>query len=276
MAANPNGGTSAGAEITKAAGGVVAALGGLVALILVCGAGALTLRAAPATGASVLEFVPQVPRDVLISLGVEVAALPAVFGVIYALTRAVDEADPPTESRRFGQNKRWWIFLVLAVVLPPLAPTAYATFAGVHRPWWLPAGAVVIAAIGFVLVFVATKLRQGLATECVASVPADEQDEHSLRRAWKSLNNVAAVSLLVALTTFPGSAYMVGSLPLQKAIVCIDTGERIKSYLLGEGANGTFVVQAKYGGILSLPAVHVLRVWSGPNIWHGDPKAKCP
>jgi hypothetical protein len=74
---------------------------------------------------------------------------------------------------------------------------------------------------------------------------------------------------------------VIGSLPLQKAVVRVDAGNPDIGYLIGDGSTGTFIVEAGSHHILTVPSDHVVRVWSGPNVWtyqHNAPTSatRCP
>jgi hypothetical protein len=248
-------------EFTKAAGQVIAGIGGVVALVVVMGAAVLIGRVSASTSASVLGIVPQVSEDVLIGFGVEVAVAPVAFGAIYAINRLVTSGAKPDD------NRRWGLPMVLLIVGPALCAWGYDAF--IRQGGNIPVrwgSLVLILLIGIGVVNAAWVMYDKIRTRAAE---------------WNSLPTVLAVSVLVTLATFPGIGFVIGSLPLQKAVVCVDAGNPDIGYLIGDGSTGTFIVEAGSHHILTVPSDHVVRIWSGPNVWtyqHNAPTSatRCP
>jgi hypothetical protein len=263
--------TPGATTLVKAVGQVAGGITGGAGLVLALGVAALTARVWILGGGSALGIVPQLPSDVLISYGVEVAAVPGAMALVYALTRAVTpngptpvrEGTPPNES--FNRPAKF--VTGLAIVFPALVAVFFNAWKRGFSPLATIVSIVGVIVVGAVLFFAFSTLRKALVA---AYNEAGEPDlanrtaaaNAARARSWNSLNAVVVMSVLVFLVTLPGSAFVIASVPLQHVAVCTESGRTAKGYLIGESSDETYLI-SQQKSITSFAKSDVARTWVG-------------
>ncbi len=250
------GGESQGSDLVKAVGQIVALLAGAVALVYAVGGGVLALRL-------FLEDLPsrtivgQLPRDLLISVGLAQIVLPGVaIAALYAAVRILLGTTP--EPRRLvdqwaAPSRRGWIELTAASAVPALAIAAYGALRvprhqlGWDLAWLLPAALL----LSMLIVLVALRLRAGLAV--------------AYRDRWNERRPIVWMTLVVWLGTLPACLVFAGTFPLLDAKVCIRGGSEQTGLLIGETNERIYIGESSGAPrrVISLPQSEVTKTFIG-------------
>jgi hypothetical protein len=235
---------------------------GFLALLYAAGGGVLALRLYLADLPS-RTVVGQLPRDLLISVGLAQIVLPAaaVAGV-YAAGRLL--LSPTRAPRRLVRQwkERRWPELVAAAAVPALLVTAGMAF-GVDRErvgwsglaWLLP----VTFVLTLLVVLVALKIRAGLA-ERYGDTPR-----------WNTADAVVRMSLVCAFAFVPACVVFAGTIRLLDAKVCTTSGspaeQAVEGVLIGETSDRTYIGQTKRPHrpllVFSVPASQITETFIG-------------
>lgn len=231
-----------GTDVVKTIGQLVGLAAGFVALVYAAGGGVLALRLYLAHLPS-RTIVGQLPRDLLISVGLSQIVLPVLaVAAFYGAYRLLRGAAPP--PKRFvrqwtERSRRGWAELIGASAIPAfIVAGAIALSAnGVQGRseqllWLLPAEKLSL------LAFVLTLLAVLVALSVRASLVRRYGDPESL---WHGRRPIVWMTLLVALASVPICVMVAGTfLPLLDAKVCTSRSE-ITGVLIGETSDRTYI-----------------------------------
>jgi hypothetical protein len=228
-------------DVVKTLGQLVGLVAGALALVYAAGGGVLALRLYLADLPS-RTVVGQLPRDLLISVGLAQIVLPAA-GVagLYAAARLL--LWPTPAPRRFVRqwDERRWLELVAAGAIPALLVTTGMAL-GVDRErvgwsglsWLLP----VTFLLTLLVVLVALNVRARLA-----------ERYGDTERRWNTAGSVVRMSLVCALAFVPACVVFAGTIRLLDAKVCTTAGstseQSVQGVLIGETSDRTYIGQTK-------------------------------
>jgi hypothetical protein len=213
---------------------------GLLALLYAAGGGVLALRLYLADLPS-RTVVGQLPRDLLISVGLAQIVLPAAaVAGLYAAGRLL--LSPRRVPRRFVREwkERRWPELIGAAAIPALLVTTGMAL-GVDRErvgwsglaWLLP----VTFLLTLLVELVALKIRAGLV------------ERYGDTDRWNTAGAVVRMSLVCGLAFLPACVVFAGTIRLLDAKVCTTAGspaERsVEGVLIGETSDRTYIGQTK-------------------------------
>ena len=224
-----------GSDPVKTIGQLLGLAAGFLGLVYAAGGGVLALRLYLADLPS-RTIVSQLPRDVLISIGLAQIVLPvfgvAVLYVIYRLLRR--PSPPPTRLVRewTERSPRGWATLVGASAIPALvvAGTIALGADGVRGEslWLVP------------LAFLVTLIVVLLALSLRARLVAHYGDTTNL---WGTRRPIVLMTLIVALAAVPICVLIAGTLyTFLDAKVCTNQSE-VTGVLIGETSDRTYIGQ---------------------------------
>ncbi len=249
-------GESQGSDLVKAVGQVVGLLAGALALVYAVGGGVLALRL-------FLEDLPsrtivgQLPRDLLISVGLAQIVLPGVaIAALYAAVRILLGTTPPPRRlvRQWAEpSRRGWLELAGAAAVPALAITVYFALRvprhqlGSDLAWLLP------------LTFLLSMLIELVALRLRASVAAGN------RSSWNERRPIVWMTLVVWLAALPACLVFAGTFPLLDAKVCIRGGSEQRGLLIGETNDRVYIGESTGATrqVISLPQSEVTKTFIG-------------
>jgi hypothetical protein len=280
--------SSAASSLVKAVGQFIGAIAAVAGAIYLVGTLVLLARLWWTAGISGVQQVPQLARDVLVSLGLEVILIPLGIGAGYAVYRVVvrkPEEAPPTSEAKVKAGNAVAVFLLTAT--PAVAAWIYAVLSG-HGE--LHSGSLVLdivvecvigaALAGIALCLTLLTLRSwewignGYVKEAGRTQPGVEyQDpERIAAEKWNSAGAIVVVALVLAAASVPSWAFAAMSVPLGHATVCPKSGGPVSGYLVGEGGSRTYLAPYDRHVIVSFPSDQVLRVFAG----HRRDQPPCP
>lgn len=251
-------GESQGSDLVKAVGQAVGLLAGAVALVYAVGGGVLALRL-------FLEDLPsrtivgQLPRDLLISVGLAQIVLPGIaIAALYAAVRILLGTTPPPRrlvDQWLEPSSRGWIEVAVASAVPALAITTYGALRvpRVQREWdlaWLLPLAMLLS---MVIVLVALRLRARLAA--------------AYRSGWNERRPIIWMTLVVWLAALPACLVFAGTFPLLDAKVCTTNGSERTGLLIGETNQRIYIGESSGAKrqVISLPLTQVKETFIGGN-----------
>jgi hypothetical protein len=236
------GGEREGSDVVKTIGQLLGLAAGFLALVYAAGGGVLALRLYLAHLPS-RTIVGQLPRDVLVSVGLAQVVLPVLaVAALYAGYRLLRGATPPpTRLVREWTERSWrgWAVLVGASAIPAfvvagaIALGAESVRGGSKQLLWLdPVGK--LSVLGFLLtllaVLVALRLRASLAERFGRP-----------ESLWSTRRPIVWMTLVVALASVPICVILSGSFfPLLDAKVCTSRSE-VTGVLIGETGDRTYI-----------------------------------
>lgn len=256
-------------DVLKTLGLIFGLFAGFVTLLYAVGGGVLVLRLFLEDLPS-LTVVGQLPRELLISIGLTQIVLPALAtGAAYATARLLAGASAPQPRRLVDQwnEHSWpaWSELVGVSALTALALTLLGAAPALVREGltrkldWLLAVALLVTLL---VVLVALQLRAVLATR--------ERDR------WNTLRPTAWMSLIVAFAFLPACVVFAGTFHLLDAKVCTTSqgqggGELIgetSGVLIGETGDRVYIGEVNGGTdrprrVVSIPLGQVKEVLIG-------------
>ena len=248
-------------DVVKAIGQALGLVAGFVALIYAAGGSVLALRLFLADLPS-RTVVGQLPRDLLISVGLAQIVLPALaVAAAYVVARLlVGRAPPPRRLvRQWSESSRDWLTLVGASAVPAAILTGLMALKvdrsrlGWDLTWVLPVAFV----LTLLVVLVALNLRARVASQYAE--PAQ----------WNARRAVVWMTLVVALASIPACVIFAGTINLLDAKVCMTGGSQVTGVLIGETGDRVYVGQTKRkrGPLLvfSVPESRVKETFIGGN-----------
>ncbi len=227
-----------GSDVVKTIGQLLALAAGFLGLVYAAGGGVLALRLFLADLPS-RTIVSQLPRDVLISIGLAQIVLP-VLGVaaVYLIYRLAREPTP--HPRRFvrewtERSARGWATLIAVSAIPALAFAALIALGSdtvreeSNANLWL---APVAFLVTMLVVLVALRLRAKLVVRY--GVREDR---------WGTRRPIVLMTLVVALAAVPICVLFAGAFfALLDAKVCTSQSE-VTGVLIGETSDRTYIGQ---------------------------------
>lgn len=252
---------SQGSDVVKTLGQLLGLAAGFIALVYAAGGGVLALRLYLAHLPS-RTIVGQLPRDLLISVGLAQIVLPVLaVAALYTAYRILRGTTPPP-TRLIRQWKepspRGWSVLVAASAIPALLAAgviALGTYGEGWRGLWL---VPVTFLLTLLVVLVALNLRARLAGRY--------GDPESL---WNTRRPIVWMTLVVALASLPICVIFAGTFySLLDAKVCTSRSE-VKGVLIGETSDRTYIGQEErpVGPLLvfSVPRDQITETFIGGN-----------
>jgi hypothetical protein len=270
--------SSAASSLVKAVGQFIGAVAAVAGAVYLVGTIVLLARLWWTAGISGVQQVPQLARDVLVSLGLEVILIPLGIGAGYAVFRVVvrkREDAPPTSEEKVKTGN--YIAVLLLTAAPAVGAWIYAVLSG-HGEIHSGSHAfdivleVVIGAVlagiawGFTLLTLRSWewLGDGYEEDAERAHPDDEDAQRAFAaEKWNSIGAIVIVALVFAAANVPSWAFAAMSVPLGNATVCPKSGGPVSGYLVGEGGSRTYIAPYNRHVIVSLPNDQVLRVFAG-------------
>jgi hypothetical protein len=218
-----------GSDVVKAVAQVVGLLAGFVALIYAAGGGVYALRL-------FLEDLPsrvivgQLPRDLLISVGLAQIVLPALgIAGLYAAIRLLLGGSAPTPRRLIDEwvTRSWrgWSHLAAASVVPAAVITTFGAYrAGLS--WdllWLVPFSLLLSSL---VILVALNLRARVAL--------------AYGSRWNARRAVIWMTLVVCLASLPACLIFAATFPLLEVKVCTTDGFQ-SGLFIGESSERIYV-----------------------------------
>jgi len=242
-------------DVVKTLGQLFGLAAGFIALVYAAGGGVLALRLYLSDLPS-RTVVGQLPRDLLISVGLSQIVLPALgVAAIYVITRLLwGNSPPPTRlvdewgakpSRRGWRVRlEGWRRLLAASAIPALVATGFAAeqmWRYVTRDWQklLPSLPLTFL-VTLIVVLVALNLRARLALSARRAPATNE----IVRERWNERSAVVRMTSVVALVSLPFCLVFAGTINLLDARVCITGGSHVQhvdGVLIGETTNRTYI-----------------------------------
>jgi hypothetical protein len=242
-------------DVVKTLGQLFGLAAGFIALVYAAGGGVLALRLYLSDLPS-RTVVGQLPRDLLISVGLSQIVLPALgVAAIYVTarllrgnspppTRLVDEWGTKPSRRGWRVSLGGWRGLLAASAIPALVATGFAAeqmTRYVTSDWHklLPSLPLTFLVTLFV-VMVALNLRARLALRARRPAATDEV----VRERWNERSAVVRMTLVVAFASLPFCVVFAMTIHLLPARVCITSGsdvQHVDGILIGETTNRTYI-----------------------------------
>ena len=248
-----------GSDVVKTIGQLLALAAGFLGLVYAAGGGVLALRLYLADLPS-RTIVSQLPRDVLISIGLAQIVLPVLgIGALYVIYRVLRGPKPaPTRLVRewTERSPRGWATLVGASAIPALVVAGSIALGarGVRGEslWLVPLAFLVT----LLVVLVALRLRALL-----VAVYGEPQG------LWSTRRPIVWMTLVVALAAVPICVLIAGTLyTLLDAKVCT-SGSEVTGVLIGETSDRTYIGQTDRprGPLLvfSIPSSQIQQTYIG-------------
>jgi hypothetical protein len=269
-----------GTDVVKTLGQVVGLVAGLIALVYAAGGGVLALRLYLVDLPS-LMVTAQLPRDLLISIGLSQIVLPALgVAAIYAIarlllgnarppTRFVDEWEAKPSRRGWTVRLGGWRELLAASAIPALVATGFAAEQMVLNNVTRDGHKLLLSLLFTFLVtlfvmLVALNLRARLALRARRAAATDEV----VRERWNERSAVVRMTLVVGLAFLPFSVVFAGTIPLLNSRVCITNGrhvQQVDGVLIGETTNRTYIGEKsnKPRHVFSIPQSEIIETIIG-------------
>jgi hypothetical protein len=246
----------------------LAALTGAAAVVYIAGGLIVALRLSVA-GLPTVSVVGQLPRNVLLSVGLSEGLSPALLGAaVYAALRSLFYKD--SRSVAALQNKTWieaddckkrsWYFArtglyAFLIVSPALAAAILSGTTGANRTaLWIIIGVSALIAILGMLMY-----------PNVRGQIADRFDQN-----FRSATATVIHSLLFALVLIPGCVAYFGTQLPDEATACLNrptTPTRLQGYLVGQTTDNVFIGEdsGKERKVKSVPTAQIQQVIVGPH-----------
>jgi hypothetical protein len=241
-------------DVVKTLGQLFGLAAGFIALVYAAGGGVLALRLYLSDLPS-RTVVGQLPRDLLISVGLSQIVLPALgVAAIYVIarllrgnspppTRLVDEWSAKPSRQGWRVSLGGWRELLAASAIPALVATGFAAeqmTRYVTSDWHklLPSLPLTFLVTLFV-VLVALNLRARLALRARRAAT-----DEVVRERWNERSAVVRMTLVVALASLPFCVVFAGTINLLDARVCITSGshgQHVDGVLIGETTTRTYI-----------------------------------
>jgi hypothetical protein len=226
-------------DVIKTLGQLIGLAAGVVALIYAAGGGVLALRLYLAHLPS-RTIVAQLPRDLLISVGLAQIVLPVVaIAALYVIWRVL-RGTTPLPTRLVGQwqrrSRRDWAELIGASAVPAALAAAVVGL-GSHggRGGWK--GIAWLVPVAFFVILLVVLLGLNLRARLV-------ERHGGTTSAWNSRRAVTSMTLVVALMALPICVLIAGSyFTLLDAKVCTTSGSATTGVLIGETSDRTYIGQ---------------------------------
>jgi hypothetical protein len=228
-----------GSDVVRTLGQLIGLAAGLVALIYAAGGGVLALRLYLAHLPS-RTIVAQLPRDLLISVGLAQIVLPVVaVAALYVSWRLIrGETPPPTRLVDPWQqrSRRGRAELVGASAVPAVA-VAVIVGLGLHggRGGWK--GIAWLVAVALFVVLLVVLLGLNLRARLVERYGRPMS-------VWNGRRAITLMTLVVALVALPICVLFAGTFfKLLDAKVCTTSGSATTGVLIGETSDRTYIGQ---------------------------------
>jgi hypothetical protein len=239
-------------DVVKTLGQLFGLAAGFIALVYAAGGGVLALRLYLSDLPS-RTVVGQLPRDLLISVGLSQIVLPALgVAAIYLIARLLWGNSPPptrlvdewgTKPSRRGWRVRLggWRRLLAASTIPALVATGFAAeqmIRYVTSDWQkLLFSLPLTFLVTLIVVLVALNLRARLALSARRAPATNE----IVRERWNERSAVVRMTSVVAFASLPFCLVFAGTINLLGARVCITGGSHVDGVLIGETTNRTYI-----------------------------------
>jgi hypothetical protein len=257
-----------GSDVVKTIGQLLALAAAFLGLVYAAGGAVLALRLYLARLPS-RTIVGQLPRDMVISVGLAWVVLPALAVVaIYTAYRLLRGKTPPPKRlvRQWREHsRRGWAEIIGASAIPAFVVAgsielqADRALSGSEQTLWL-SSVEALSLLGFLVtllaVLVALKLRARLV------------DRYGNPERWSTRRPIVWMTLVVALASVPICVILAGSLfPLLDAKVCT-TDSEVTGVLIGETSNRTYVGEKGEGRtgpllVFSVPGSQIKETFIG-------------
>jgi hypothetical protein len=265
-------------DLLKTVGQALALVAGFVALIYAAGGSVLVLRLF-AEGLPSRTVVGQLPRDLLISVGLAQIVLPALaVAAIYGAVRLLWKTPPPTrlvklwkstssdELEPEARRSSSWLILFSVAAVPAAALTVIAGFR-LQRAHWL-------LIFSFLLTFLVTLVALNLTARLAMRYPTSS--------AWNARRPILLMALVVAFAVLPACLVLAGTINLLSATACLTNGSQVPGLLVGETNDRVYIGDPEYADlkktkkykkrdVYSIPLSHVKATLIG-----GRTTAHCP
>jgi hypothetical protein len=252
-------------DVVKTLGQLLGLAAGAVALLYAAGGGVLALRLYLARLPS-RTVAAQLPRDLLISIGLAQIVLPmlAVAG-LYAAWRVLSgPTAPPTRFVRQWreQSPRGWMQLIAGSTIAALVVTVTLGLAAnsVRRG---SQGLVWLLPVTFLLTLLAVLVGLNLRARLVAG-------HGESPGSWSTARPVVSMTLVVALVALPICVLFAGAFfPLLDTKICSTSGSNASGVLIGETSDRTYIGQKQETSgpllVFSIPQSEISQTIIGGN-----------
>jgi hypothetical protein len=261
-----------GSSIVTLVGQLVGVAAGFVALLYAAGGGVLVLRLYLADLPS-RTVAAQLPRDVLISIGLSQIVLPVALAAgLYAAWRLVRGATAPSMRlvRQWSEHsRRGWLELLGAGAVGALAVVGLLGPAEGHVRAG-PRGLAWLLPIAFLITLLSVLVGLSLRARLVAAYGDSA-------RSWSAPAAVARMTLVLALVAVPVCVLFAGAyFPLLPARVCTVNEPGVEGVLIGETSDRTYIGEQRKRGkldVFSIPSSQTTRTIIGGR---RAPASACP
>jgi hypothetical protein len=218
--------------------------------------------------------VSQLPRDLLISVGLSQIVLPALgLAGLYAIARLLAGSAPaPKQLVNEWDHLRGWRTLLAAAAVPALAATTFAAVQYAisfsfdwHTVWFVP----VTLLVTLLIWLTALNLRARLALRA----RKDARNDAVVRARWNERSAITRMTLIVAFAALPFCIVLAATIKLNEARVCLTNGSVARGDLIGETSDRTYIGQTKSDprDVFSVPTAQITKTIIG-----GQDAARCP
>jgi hypothetical protein len=247
---------------------ILAAIAGAAAIVYVAGGLIIGLRLYLA-GLPATSVVGQLPRNVLLSVGLGEGLFPALFlAAVYAAIRSAIHSDPSASADRLRQRtwaeaKGWKkrlryivrTLVLAAIVVAPAVASALQNRSAISSEVRLVV-LVPLAVVSWLGMLLYPNLR-GL----IAKTFSDD---------FRGIAATVLHSMLLALVLIPGCVAFWGTRPLDEAVLCMTpaSGSRadLRGYLVGQTTDDAFIgdISGPDRRVTSVPTAEIRLVVIGP------------
>ncbi len=257
-------------DVVRTIGQLLALAAGFIGLVYAAGAGVLALRLYLAHLPS-RTIVGQLPRDLLISVGLAQVVLPVlVVAAFYAAYRLLRDATPPPKRLVRQWTERSWracaevigaSAIPAFVVAGSIALGANSVRGGSKQLLWLDP-VEKLSLLAFLLTVLAVLVALNLRARLVDRYGNPES-------LWSTRRPIVGMTLVVALASVPICVILSGSFfPLLDAKVCTSQSE-VTGVLIGETSDRTYIGETERptGPLLvfSVPGSEIKETFIGGN-----------
>jgi hypothetical protein len=259
-----------GSDVVKTIGQLLALAAGFIGLVYAVGAGVLALRLY-LTHLPSRTIVGQLPRDLLISVGLAQVVLPVLaVAAFYAAYRLLRGATPPPKRLvRQWTERSWraWVEIIGVSAIPAfvvagsIALGANSVRGGSRQLLWLDP-VEKLSLLAFLLTLLAVLVALNLRARLIERYGNPES-------IWSTRRPIALMTLVVALASVPICVILSGSFfPLLDAKVCTSDSE-VRGVLIGETSDRTYIGETERptGPLLvfSVPGSEIKETFIGGN-----------